>query len=228
MKVAQLVLNMLKLKVKICCIQSLEEAKLAIEYGASALGLVSEMPSGPGVISEDLIVEITKQVPADISTFLLTSKTNTVEIITQYKKCNTTHIQLVDNVKTDVYKKLRDELPGVNIVQAIHVTGKESIHEAVNVSNFVDLILLDSGNQKLAVKELGGTGRTHDWSISKEIVERINIPIFLAGGINPLNVFAAINEVKSYGVDLCSGVRANNKLDEELLKEFFNTLKVVY
>lgn len=215
-------------KVKICCIQSIEEAKLAVKYGASALGLVSEMPSGPGVISEDLIVEIAKQVPADISTFLLTSKTNYEEIITQHKKCNTTHIQLVDNVEIDVYKKLRLELPDVKIVQVIHVTGEESIGEAVSVSDFVDLILLDSGNQKLAVKELGGTGRTHDWSISKKIVERINVPLFLAGGINPSNVSVAINEVKPYGVDLCSGVRTNNKLYEKLLKEFFNTLKKIY
>jgi len=224
MKVAQLVLNMLKLKVKICCIQSLEEAKLAIKYGASALGLVSEMPSGPGVISEDLIVEIAKQVPTDINTFLLTSKTNAEEIITQHKKCRTTHIQLVDNVEIDVYKKLRDELPVVKIAQVIHVTGEESISEAVSISNFVDLILLDSGNQKLAVKELGGTGRTHDWSISKEIVESVNVPVFLAGGLNPSNVSVAINEVNPFGVDLCSGVRINGKLDEGLLNEFFSKL----
>jgi len=216
-----------KVKVKICCIRSIEEAKLAIKYGASAIGLVSEMPSGPGVITEDLIVEIAKQVPADISTFLLTSKINADEIITQHKKCNTSHLQLVDKEEIDVYKKLRDGLPSVKIVQVIHVTGEESISEAVSVSDFVDLILLDSGNQKLAVKELGGTGRTHNWSISKEIVEKVDVPVFLAGGINPSNVAAAINEVKPYGIDLCSGVRANNKLDEELLKEFFNTLKEI-
>ena len=210
-----------KVKVKICCIQSIEEAKLAIKCGASALGLVSEMPSGPGVISEDLIVEIAKQVPADISTFLLTSKTDAEQIITQHKKCNTSYLQLVDKVDIDVYKKLRGDLPSVKIVQVIHVTGKESIGEAVSVSDFVDLILLDSGNQKLDVKELGGTGRTHNWSISKEIVEIVNVPVFLAGGINPLNVSTAINEVKPYGIDLCSGVRVNGKLDEELLKEFF-------
>ncbi len=215
-------------KVKICCIQSLEDAKLAIKYGAGALGLVSEMPSGPGVISEDLIVEIAKQVPADINTFLLTSKTNAEQIITQYKKCRTTHIQLVDKVEIDVYEKLKDELLSVKIVQVIHVEDEESIGEVANVSNFVDLILLDSGNQKLAVKELGGTGRTHDWRISKEIVENVNVPVFLAGGINSLNVSAAINEVNPYGVDLCSGVRINNKLDEKLLKEFFNTLKKIY
>jgi phosphoribosylanthranilate isomerase len=212
-------------KVKICCIQSIKEAMLAIKYGASALGLVTEMPCGPGVISEELILEISKQVPAGINTFLLTCKTDSDEIIKQYKKCSTTHIQLVISMESDVYKKLRDKLPKVKIVQVIHVMGEESIGEAVHVSNFVDIILLDSGNQKLVVKELGGTGRTHDWSISKKIVERVNVPVFLAGGINPVNVFAAINEVRPYGIDLCSGVRINNKLNEKLLKQFFKAIK---
>jgi len=213
-----------KIKVKICCIQSIKEAHIAIKYGASALGLVSEMPSGPGVISEELILEIAKQVPADINTFLLSCKTDVDEIIKQYEKCKTTHIQLVDSVKMDVCKKIKEELHGVKIVQVIHVSGEESLSEAVNASNFVDLILLDSGNQKLAVKELGGTGRTHDWRISKQIVESVNVPVFLAGGINPFNVSAAMNEVNPYGVDLCSGVRTNNKLDEGLLNAFFSKL----
>jgi len=213
-----------KINVKICCIQSFEEAKLAISYGASTLGLVSKMPSGPGVISEELIAVIAKQVPEDINTFLLTSKTNADEIIIQHKKCKTTHIQLVDSVEIDVCKKMKDELPSVKIMQVIHVTGEESISEAVSVSSFVDLILMDSGNQKLAVKELGGTGRTHDWGISKKIVESVNIPVFLAGGLNPSNVSAAINEVNPFGVDLCSGVRINGKLDEGLLREFFSKL----
>jgi len=213
-----------KINVKICCIQSFEEAKLAISYGASTLGLVSKMPSGPGVISEELIAVIAKQVPEDINTFLLTSKTNADEIIIQHKKCKTTHIQLVDSVEIDVYKKMKDELPSVKIIQVIHVTGEESISEAVSVSSFVDLILMDSGNQKLSVKELGGTGRPHDWGISKKIVESVNIPVFLAGGLNPSNVSAAINEVNPFGVDLCSGVRINGKLDEGLLREFFSKL----
>jgi len=216
---------MLKPEVKICCIQSLEEAKLAIKYGASAIGLVSEMPSGPGVITEDLIVEIAKQVPVDISTFLLTSKINAEQIITQHKKCNTSHLQLVDKEEIDVYKKLRDELPSVKIVQVIHITDEKSVDDAVSVSDYVDLILLDSGNQQLVVKELGGTGRTHNWSISKEIVEKVDVPVFLAGGINPSNVAAAINEVKPYGIDLCSGIRTDDNLDENKLKKFFSVVK---
>ena len=213
-----------KVKVKICCIQSIEEAELAIKYGASAIGLVSEMPSGPGVISEDLIAEIAAHIPTEIKTFLLTSKTKAEDIIAQHSKCKTTTLQLVDSVEINVYKKLREALDGVSIVQVIHVQDEESIREALNVAKNVDAILLDSGNQSKRVKELGGTGRTHDWSISKEIIENVNVPIFLAGGLNPLNVSAAINEVKPYGIDLCSGVRINGKLEEGLLKEFFSKL----
>ena len=215
---------MKKVNVKICCIQSFEEAELAIKYGASALGLVSEMPSGPGVISEDLIAEIAAHIPTEIKTFLLTSKTKAEDIIAQHNKCKTTSLQLVDSVEINVYKKLREALDGVSIVQVIHVQDEESIKEALNVDKYVDAILLDSGNQSKKVKELGGTGRTHNWSISKKIVENVNVPIFLAGGLNPSNVSAAIIEVKPYGVDLCSGVRINGKLDEALLKEFFSKL----
>jgi phosphoribosylanthranilate isomerase len=213
-----------KVKVKICCIQSIEEAELAIKYGASAIGLVSEMPSGPGVISEDLIAEIAAHIPTEIKTFLLTSKTKAEHIIAQHNKCKTTILQLVDSVEINVYRKLRDALDGISIVQVIHVQDEESIKDALNVDKYVDAILLDSGNQSKKVKELGGTGRTHNWSISKKIVENVNVPVFLAGGLNPSNVSASINEVKPYGIDLCSGVRVNGILDENLLKKFFSKL----
>jgi phosphoribosylanthranilate isomerase len=210
-----------KPKLKICCISSLEEAKLAIKYGASAIGLVSEMPSGPGVISEKLISEIASQISSNIDSFLLTSRLTAEEIIEQYRKCKTTTLQIVDSVKLDVYKKLRSVLPGIKIVQVIHVQDENSVDEALKVEEYVDAILLDSGNQKLAVKELGGTGRKHDWKISRKIRESIKIPMFLAGGINPENALNAIEEVQPYGLDICSGVRINGKLNEELLKKLF-------
>ena len=207
-------------RIKICCISSPEEAQLAISCGASALGLVSEMPSGPGVISEKLIAEIAAVVPPGVSSFLLTSKQNVDEIIIQQSVCRTNTIQICDRITSGTYKDLKDALPGIKIVQVIHVTGEESIDEAVKVSESVDTILLDSGNQNLAVKELGGTGRKHDWSISRKIRESISVPLFLAGGLNPENVREAINIVKPFGVDICSGVRTNNKLDEEKLRLF--------
>ena len=211
-------------KVKVCCISSIKEAKTAIEFGASAIGLVSEMPSGPGVIFEKLIAEIAGSVPKDILTFLLTSKQSVKEIIEQHKRCGTNTIQIVDNLLEGTYEELRNNLPGIKIVQVIHVNDESSIDEAIRVSTHVDYILLDSGNQKLEVKELGGTGRTHDWSISKKIVEAVNVPVFLAGGITPDNIKEAVDSVKPYGIDLCSGVRTNGMLDSSKLEKLFENL----
>ena len=213
--------------VKICCISNIEEANIAIKYGASAIGLVSEMPSGPGVISEQTIKKIAEQTPPSISTFLLTSKQNVDEIIEQHNRCGTNTIQLCDKIITGTLLQLKKALPGVRIVQVIHVTDNESINEAIGISNLVDAILLDSGNQKLVTKELGGTGRTHDWTLSRKIVDAVKVPVFLAGGLNPQNVDEAILQVKPYGVDICSGVRTNSILDEEKLKLFFDKVRAV-
>jgi phosphoribosylanthranilate isomerase len=215
-----------KVKIKICCMQNIDEVKLAMKYGASAVGLVSAMPSGAGIISDEKILEISRTIPEEMDSFLLTSLTEANEIITQYKKFRTTTIQLVDDVTSGIYKILKDELPEVKIVQVIHVGGEESIQKAISIQNEIDMILLDSGNQKLKVKELGGTGRVHDWSISRKIVEAVNIPVFLAGGLNPDNIKEAIETVKPYGVDVCSGLRENEMLVEERLKSFVNNINI--
>ena len=212
------------IKVKVCCISSLDEANLAISAGASAIGLVSEMPSGPGVISEVLIAHIAKAVPNNIETFLLTSKQTVKEIIKQLNKCKTTTVQVVDDINEGSYKDIKSAIPHIKIVQVLHVENEESIKKAVIISKYVDAILLDSGNQRLQVKELGGTGRIHDWSLSKKIVEKVNVPVYLAGGLNSKNVVKAMKTVNPYGIDLCSGVRSNGRLDKLKLTEFFNSL----
>lgn len=211
-----------KPRVKICCIASIEEAWLAIKYGASAIGLVSEMPSGPGPISEDLIAKIAKIVPPGVSSFLLTSKQEPSEIIAQHKKCRTNVIQLVDRLKIGDYLELREAMPGIGLVQVVHVVNEGSIDEVLTVAPFVDGILLDSGNPDLTVKQLGGTGRTHNWNISKQIREKAKIPVFLAGGLDSKNIVEALMEVQPFAVDVCNGVRTKNKLDEGKLSAFFN------
>jgi phosphoribosylanthranilate isomerase len=214
-------------RVKICCIGSVDEAALAIECGASALGLVSQMPSGPGVISEDRIAEIAATVPPGITSFLLTSKQDVEEIIEQHQRCRTNCIQLCDRLASGAYRRLKESLPGIFIVQVIHVVGPESIRDAVTVAPLVNAILLDSGNPSLAVKELGGTGRTHDWTLSRTIRERVGVPVFLAGGLKSENVRTAIEEVGPFGLDLCSGVRTEGKLDRAKLKRFFAEVSAV-
>jgi len=211
-------------RVKICCIGSVDEAALAIECGASALGLVSQMPSGPGVISDERIAEIAATVPPAIGTFLLTSRQRVAAIIEQQRFCRTNTIQICDHLTLGTHRDLKEALPGISLVQVIHVTGPESVEEAARIAPHVDAILLDSGNQKLSVKELGGTGRTHDWTLSRAIRERIDLPLFLAGGLTPKNVVLAIEEVGPFGLDLCSGVRTDGKLDATKLKQFFSAV----
>ena len=211
--------------VKICCISSPEEAQIAIKNGASALGLVGNMPSGPGIIEDSLIHQIAKSVPPPIATFLLTSETEATAIVKHYQKVHTTTIQIVDALTDRQYAAIRNEIPHVKLVQVIHVIDENSVQEAIEISEFVDAILLDSGNPNLATKELGGTGRTHNWDLSRKIRESISIPLFLAGGLNKENVRQAIDAVQPFGIDLCSGVRTNGKLDERKLDEFFRAIR---
>lgn len=200
-------------RVKICCIASIEEAWLAINHGASALGFVSRMPSGPGPIEEDLIASIAARIPAGIATFLLTCETTADPIIAQQRRTRVNTIQLVDAVDRGTHETLRDALPGVSLVQVIHVTGQRSVDEALGLADKVDALLLDSGNPALAVKELGGTGRVHDWSLSREIRDRAGVPVYLAGGLNPGNAREAITQVRPFALDVCSGLRTDGRLD---------------
>ncbi|HEY6804196.1 MAG TPA: phosphoribosylanthranilate isomerase [Pyrinomonadaceae bacterium] len=211
----------LRPRVKICCIASIAEAWLAIDHGASAIGLVSAMPSGPGPIPEELIAEIATIVPPGVASFLLTCKQDVASIIEQQRRLKTNTIQICDRLEEGTYEELRQSLPGISLVQVIHVTGPESVDEAQAIAPHVDAILLDSGNQSLSVKELGGTGRTHDWSLSRTIRESISVPLYLAGGLNPGNVREAIAAVGPFGVDVCSGLRTDGMLDENKLKAFF-------
>ena len=206
--------------IKICCMASREEARLAISAGASAVGLVSAMPSGPGPIADSLIADIAAGVPPPIATFLLTCRQDADSIIEQHSMCRTSTLQLVDSMAPAELEKLRARLPGIRLVQVIHVGGEESIDEARMIAPFVDALLLDSGNQKLAVKELGGTGRVHDWRISRRIRDAVDVPLFLAGGLNAGNVAAAVAAVQPHGVDVCSGVRTEGKLDAAKLRAF--------
>jgi len=207
-----------KPRVKICCIASVAEAWMAIEHGASAIGLVSAMPSGPGPIAEELIAEIAAPVPPGVASFLLTCKQDVASIIDQQRRTRVNTIQICDRLVDGTYEDLRQALPGISLVQVIHVTGPEAVHEALAISSHVDAILLDSGNQSLKVKELGGTGRTHDWALSRAIRESVEVPVYLAGGLKPENVGEAIRAVRPFGVDVCSGLRTDGRLDESKLK----------
>jgi len=212
------------IQIKICCISNLSEALLAQQAGASMLGLVSAMPSGPGVIGENEIKSILDGISSPAKTSLLTSKVSAESIIEQYQKMPTTAIQLVDYLVIEELKILRARLPKVELVQVVHVESKDSIDLARSYEPFVDIILLDSGKPQAKTKILGGTGETHNWDISADIVMQLDKPVFLAGGLNPENVQSAIAKVKPFGIDVCSGVRTDGKLDDQKLQAFIQQI----
>lgn len=212
-------------RIKICCIQDSEEAALAIAHGADAIGLVSAMPSGPGPIADETIQGIARGVPPRIASFLLTSRQDATQIIAQVRRAGVNTVQIVDRLVVGTHRDLREALPGVKVVQVIHVTGERSVDEAEALSHDVDALLLDSGDPAAAVKELGGTGRTHDWQLSRRIVDVVDVPVWLAGGLNPGNVAAAWQRVQPYGFDVCSGVRTEGRLDEGKLAAFVRAAK---
>lgn len=212
--------NNMSLQVKICCIGSIAEAETAICLGADALGLVSRMPSGPGVIPDAVIADIARAVPDHIATFLLTSLRAPEQIIEQHQRMKTDAIQLCDGLPEGAHDELRRNLPGVLLVQVIHVVDETAIDEAAVVARSADMLLLDSGRPSGTVKVLGGTGRRHDWSVSKRICERVSVPVFLAGGLRPENVAEAVRIVRPAGVDVCTGVRTGGRLDADKAETF--------
>lgn len=212
------------MRIKICCIADEQEAATAIGFGASAIGLVGAMPSGPGPITDDEIERIARSVPPPVATFLLTSEQTPQGIVEHHLRTRTNTIQIVDELLERDYASIRASLPGIKLVQVTHVIGEESVDEACELADDVDAILLDSGNPKLAVKELGGTGRRHDWRLSRRIVDTCGKPVFLAGGLSEANVREAIETVQPFGLDICSGVRTDGTLDPRKLDKFFSAI----
>jgi phosphoribosylanthranilate isomerase len=210
----------MRIRIKICCISSIEEAKTAVGLGADAIGLVAKMPSGPGPIPDELIRQIAQSVPPPVGTFMLTSETSATEIIKHHFRTRTNTIQIVDLLSEGTYEQIKEALPSVKVVQVIHVIGSDSVELAIKLSERVDALLLDSGNPNLRIKELGGTGRVHNWNLSRQIRNNAKCPVFLAGGLNPENVRQAIEEVQPFAIDVCSGVRTNGMLDPNKLNNF--------
>lgn len=214
--------------VKVCCIQSIEEARLAIASGANAIGLVAAMPSGPGPIDDATIREIAAWARHDapeVETFLLTARTEAEAIVEHARLTRPTTLQLVDAVSLETYAALRLALPDTRVVQVLHVEDEGAIASARRLAPHVDRILLDSGRPKAARRELGGTGRTHDWSISRELVVSVKVPVILAGGLRAENARDAMRAVQPYGLDLCSGVRSDGRLDQEKLLAFMGAVR---
>lgn len=215
------------LRVKVCCIGSLAEAEIALDAGADAIGLVSAMPSGPGVISDESIAQIAAWVGSRAATVLLTSRQSADGIDAQLKESHPTVLQIVDTLPDDEMARLRATHPDVVLMPVVHVRDDSAVRESLHLEVRADAILLDSGNPFATVKELGGTGRVHDWQVSRTICEMVGVPVFLAGGLRVENVADAVRTARPFGIDVCSGVRRGGVLDRALLAEFLATARAV-
>ena len=213
------------IRLKVCCIRDGSELEAAVRHGASAVGLVSAMPSGPGVIPEERIAELSARVPPGVSAFLLTSLTDPGAIVAQQRRCGCDTLQLCDRTSASDRAAVRRELPSVRLVQVVHVDGVDALEEAAAAEEGADALLLDSGRPGADRRELGGTGRTHDWELSRRIREAADVPVFLAGGLRPENVGEALRRVRPFGVDVCSGLRVDGGLDEDRLRTFTTALR---
>lgn len=212
-------------QVKICCVRSREEAHTALSFGAAAVGLVSEMPAGPGELRESGIREIVQSIPAGAGTFLLTAVTDADQLIDKVQRLGANTLQLWDPLEPADYGRLRQDLPGLSIVQAIHVIGESAIEHAQTAVRLADALVLDSSNPTVPYRWESQAGATHDWSISREIVQTVDCPVLLAGGLNAGNVESAVRLVRPYGVDVCTGVRTEDALDPRKLAAFFEALR---
>jgi phosphoribosylanthranilate isomerase len=212
-------------RVKICCIASGEEARIAVAAGADALGLVARMPSGPGPISDDLIAAIAAEIAPPVATFLLTAETTAVAIAAHVRATRPSVVQIVSHIDPAEAAKLALLEPQVRRVQVVHVEGPGALAMIPLYAPYVHAFLLDSGRPNAAVAELGGTGRAHDWTISAAFVRASERPVFLAGGLTAGNVGEAIRQVRPFGLDLCSGVRRNGRLDAGKVAAFMSAVR---
>lgn len=210
----------MRTRIKICCIEDPSALRAAVAAGADALGFVGPMPSGTGIVDLATARRLIARVPPGVTSFLLSSAVEPDVLVAQAATTGAAVLQIVDRVPAAAYRRLRRELPGLKLVQAVHVEDATAVDEAREVAALADAILLDSGRRGGPVPRLGGTGETHDWSISRRIVEAVDVPVWLAGGLRPGNVAAAVAAVRPFGVDVCTGLRGGDGLDAARLEAF--------
>jgi phosphoribosylanthranilate isomerase len=215
----------MRTRVKICCISSSAEAQLAIQSGADAVGFVAQRPPSPRTIADEAIARIAQMIPPPVSTFLLTSEISAEAISAHIRSTNPTAVQLLAHLDPVESAKLAKLEPQVRRVQVIHVHGIEALELISMYAPFVHAFLLDSGKPNLATPQFGGTGRPHDWTVSAKFVEKCPLPVFLAGGLSTSNVGEAVVRVRPFGLDLCTGVRTDGRLDRDKLTQFMSAVR---
>jgi len=212
--------------VKICGIRRHEDALIAAELGADAIGLlVGQRHNSPDFISAAVAREISRTLPPSVEAVLVTQITEVDEIERLLRQSGITAVQLHSEITADSVANLRTRFPDLKVFKSVHVISAESVRYPEGFNKVADGFVLDTIN--VATNQVGGTENIHDWTISQKIVERFpDIPIILAGGLNSKNVRSAIESVHPFGVDVNSGTKGSDGFkDARKMREFIREAK---
>ncbi len=213
-----------KTRVKICGIKTLEDALAAAEAGADELGFHVGLTGARAPLEADNVAKIIAELPENVESVMVTSVTEAEQLIQLARKTGAQVIQLYGDATPETIGDVRKALPGIKVWKVLNVSDESSIEKAKEYQDSADAIALDTLNKETGVR--GGTGKTHDWNISKKIVESISIPVILAGGLNPENVADAVKTVHPYGLDVNSGVsNPDGSKNIEKVKAFVQAAK---
>ena len=207
------------IKVKICGLTNIDDALSAASCGADAIGIVN-VPESKRYVKLHDAREIFKAMPPFVARVVVASPARISEI-KEIERSGAEYIQL-HGIEDVMFVKEVRESTRLKLIKQIYVTGPETIEQAEVYSDLVDAILLDTKTKD----GMGGTGQVHDWSISREITQRVKKPVILAGGLDPGNVLDAIEKVGPYAVDVASGVEtAPGIKDQNKIKQFLLNVK---
>ena len=193
-------------RVKICGIKTIEDARVAIEAGADAVGfLVGQgLPSSAKFLAPEAAAEIIQTIPLYIATVMVTTLDDVDAIIKNAQLTGVDTVQFHGNVTPEQIEHVREKLPHLRAYKVIHVYDEDVVEEAKKFEHIVDALEVDTAQKETGY--VGGTGKTHDWNISRRVVESVSVPVILAGGLTPDNIAEAIAKVHPYAVDVSSGV----------------------
>ena len=212
------------MRVKICGVTTPADAALAARLGADAIGvLVGLLHPSEDELDPERAAGIVAALPPFVVGTLVTHRTELDELRRLCRLVRPHVVQLHGGIPRDDVSALRREFPTVRLVGCVHVDGERTLEDARRAAAHVDAILLDT---KTATR-IGGTGVTHDWSISRRVREALpTTPIILAGGLTPDNVARAIGVVRPYAVDVNSGVSARRGVKSaELIEGFISAVR---
>lgn len=220
------------MRTQIYTMQSVDEALAVIEQGVDHVGITPSDIGLPGEVDLATARAIVDAVGDTAVTVALSVESNldAIETMVQAVRPDILHLCGLENtILPEGILELRARFPNLPIMQAISVSGPGSIDTALAYQEVVDYLILDTQSPEIA--GIGASGETHDWEISRKLVQQVRIPVILAGGLSPENVAEAIRAVRPWAVD--SLTHTNHMLpdgsfrkDLERVRQFVTAAKV--